>query len=92
MTAPAVARLARAVHLDAERIDRAMWRVTGGECPHIVTAAGCDCMDATLHGAKQPCKHVLAVRLRVGHADTLKALRAIVPEPSRKAQKLEVAS
>lgn len=86
MTSAAVDRLARGVHLDAERIDTETWRVTGGHRPHTVTPAGCDCMDATLHGAKQPCKHLLAVRLRTGHAETLKALRAIVPVPSRKAR------
>lgn len=82
MTRTTVGRLARAVHLNAERIDAETWRVSGGEHPHFVTTAGCDCADAAFRPGFA-CKHVLAVRLRSGDAETLSGLRAIVPKEAR---------
>jgi hypothetical protein len=81
--ADATARLARAVHLDAERIAGGAWTVTGGATPHTVTAdaSACDCTDYTVRGG--PCKHILAVRLRSGDSATLDALRGLVVAPRR---------
>lgn len=73
-------RLARAVHLEAERIGNGAWTVSGGAGLHHVVSAdatSCDCENYRLRGG--PCKHALAVRLRLGDLGTLRPLRAIVP-------------
>lgn len=76
-------RLARAVHLDASRRGRDLWVVSGGRVPHRVdrdpTGMTCDCVDATV--GRRVCKHVLAVRLSLGEATVLRALRDLVPLP-----------
>lgn len=78
-----LARLARAVHLDCERIGNGAWQVTGGANAHVVgeDASSCDCFDHAQRSAT--CKHMLAVRLRLGDADTLAALRLLVAPPAR---------
>ena len=77
---PDLDRLARAVHLDAERLDTGAWRVTGGANVHEVNAdaTACDCTDYAVRGGS--CKHLLAVKLRAGDSETLRKLRAIVPQ------------
>lgn len=77
-------RLARAVHLDVERLDLAVWRVRGGAESHVVKrsslgALTCDCADAVMR--KALCKHVLSVQLYAGDRDTIRALRSIVSVP-----------
>jgi len=85
VNAPAVdpARLARAVHLRAEPLGQGLWRVTGGDAPHLVDieTGSCDCVDYRLLGTR--CKHVLAVRLAVLEPETRGALRDVVPMPKR---------
>ena len=75
------ARLARAIHLDVERMSNGAWVVSGGSRMHLVNAAAtaCDCSDHAMRGG--PCKHALAVRLASGDAETVRALRALVPRP-----------
>ncbi|CAN5872038.1 hypothetical protein BH11GEM2_BH11GEM2_06650 [soil metagenome] len=72
------ARLARAVHLEAERIGNGAWTVSGGRELHVVSedTTECDCTDHQVRGG--PCKHALCVRLRLGDVPTLRALRTIV--------------
>jgi hypothetical protein len=76
-------RLARAVHLDAERLTDGRWLVSGGAQPHIVDldAGSCDCADSAVRGG--PCKHLQRVRLALGDAAALERLRALVPLPTR---------
>lgn len=79
-------RLARAVHLDAERVGPGRWRVTGGASPHTVERLEgggliCDCPDASFGRA---CKHALAVRLCCGDLTVVRALRELVPPPARR--------
>jgi len=84
MTGPAMlSRLARAVHLDAERLNAHHWRVWGGAAEHVVDAdrGTCDCPDFRLRG--RVCKHILAARLRSGDVELLNALRDLVPMPRR---------
>jgi len=84
LTLPAsLARLARAVHLDARPLDAGRWLVTGGASPHVVDAARgtCDCVDFRLRGG--PCKHLWALRLRRGDPEALDALRELVAAPRR---------
>jgi hypothetical protein len=75
-------RLARAVHLDAKPLGNGAWLITGGTTDHRVGPQGseCDCADWRVRGG--PCKHVLAVQLRLGDVETIRALRTIVPLPS----------
>ena len=81
-----VARLTRAVWLDATRIGVAgEYRVGGGSSVHLVRLYAddgrlCDCED--FHHRRQPCKHVLAAQLREGDEATVRALRLVVPAPS----------
>lgn len=76
------ARLARAVHLEAESLGAGRWRVRGGAAPHIVEVAirvrRCDCQDARRHPGS--CKHVLRVALEALPREVLTALRAVVPD------------
>lgn len=76
-------RLRRAVHLDADRMSDGRWFVVGGSEPRVVDleqVQACLCPDAlNRHGIV--CKHVLRVRLQLGDADVLRALRSIVPAP-----------
>jgi SWIM zinc finger len=76
-------RLARACHLEAERQPDGAWRVSGGERTQLVDAAvrECSCTDFGVRGGA--CKHILAVRLRLGDPETLEALRLLVPPPRR---------
>jgi predicted nucleic acid-binding Zn finger protein len=86
MTTPDLARLRRAVHLDVERIDSGVWVVTGGSGSHVVRADECDCADFIMRRAK--CKHLLAVALRTSRdPDVIRALRELVPLPSRSQRK-----
>ena len=72
------ARLARAIHLDVERRGDNAWTVSGGSQLHVVRAdaSECDCSDHAMRGG--PCKHALAVRLRLGDLETVRALRTLV--------------
>jgi hypothetical protein len=76
-------RLAKAVHLDAEKLDNGAWKVSGGASEHLVTAdaSACDCADFSVRGGS--CKHLLAVRLRTGDSEALDALRGLVVAPAR---------
>lgn len=88
MTAPAtLSRVARAVHLDAERLGALRWRVWGGAREHVVDVARgrCDCADFRLRGHE--CKHLLRARLGQGDAETLALLRELVPAPKRGAER-----
>ena len=75
-------RLARAVHLDAERIADHTYRVSGGEREHRVcldASPECDCEDAVYRRAA--CSHTLAAMLMEGDRDCLRTLRFWVPRP-----------
>jgi hypothetical protein len=80
-------RLARAVHLDAERDGPAGWLVRGGAESHRVTFDGdrydCGCRDRAIRGGG--CKHILRVLLSEGHPVVVRVLRALVrlPNPRR---------
>lgn len=85
---PDLARLARACHLHAAPIGARLWSVTGGAGIHLVDAElqSCDCTDYAMHPG-EPCKHILAVRLRQGDAVLLDALGRLVPLPRRPRRK-----
>lgn len=87
MSRPEGGRLARAVHLSVDPLEAGVWRVTGGAEPHQVRAMGgdldCDCVDASFG---QTCKHVLAVRLRLGDEEALEGVRGLVPAKPGRAQ------
>lgn len=73
-------RLARAVHLDAQRIGDSVYLVSGGATAHRVdlrVGEACDCDDRRIRGAT--CKHVLRAMLGEGDPDVLRALRDLVP-------------
>jgi len=80
-------RLARAVHLDALRLEDRTWLVTGGTQSHIVSAdaRSCDCLDHQLRerGDGYRCKHLLRVLLAEGDAGTWALLRVLVAQPTR---------
>lgn len=86
-------RLARAVHLDAERTGYgSTYWVSGGEVDHLVNLAAdagpeCDCEDHR-RGVAQ-CKHILRARMAEGHAEVLNRLRFFIPMPG--ARKRQVA-
>jgi hypothetical protein len=75
--------LARAVGLDARRLERGRYEITGGSAPHVVDIRerSCDCTDFAVHGGA--CKHLLRALMAVGDPFTLSALRSLVPEPKR---------
>lgn len=76
-------RLVRAVRqLDAERLGDGTWRVWGGTAPHIVDAetGSCDCADHRYRGGV--CAHIVRVRLAIGDAATIAALREFLPAPA----------
>ncbi|MEW5926017.1 MAG: hypothetical protein AB1941_00885 [Gemmatimonadota bacterium] len=75
-----LARLERALELDAERLEDGRYLVTGGREPHYVdvrpsAAVACDCGDMAWRGPPflGPCKHVLRVRLACGDPIVLRA-------------------
>ena len=78
-------RLARAVHLDCQRMSPETFRVSGGSADHIVEVVDgevrCDCYDAQYRGDE--CKHSLIVKLMAGSPDVVKALRQLVAPPRR---------
>lgn len=78
-------RLARAVHLDCDPLPDGRWRVSGGARDHLVAedprGLVCDCWDAN---GGRVCKHQLRVRLTLGDAETLLAMRELVPMPTRR--------
>ena len=88
-------RLARAIHLDAQRIDVGAYLVTGGAQDHTVEVDGgrcfCNCPDAQARDGDS-CKHALLVRLLNGDPEVAKALRQLVPEPRWPKAKRLVAS
>jgi hypothetical protein len=86
-----LARLQRAIHLDVKRLSDGRFLVAGTERRVVDLAAAfpCECPDARIQGG--PCKHELAVRLQVGDADVLAALRSIVPRDGRDARELAAA-
>lgn len=76
-------RLARAVHLDVERLGDHRYRVTGGAEPHIVDllrARECDCRDAEIQRA-YACQHLTATMVYEGDRDAIRSLRYWVPRP-----------
>ena len=76
-------RLARAIHLDVERLSDHRYRVTGGARPHVVDLGAsqeCDCEDATFQRA-YACQHLTATMLAEGDRDCLRTLRYWVPRP-----------
>ncbi len=79
-------RLMRAVHLDTQPQGGGLWQVTGPESFHLVNVGDsellCDCRDFAIRGG--PCKHILRVGLANGDCDTIKALRRLLPIPSRR--------
>ena len=78
-------RLARAIHLDCQRVKPDVWLVSGAAADHTVevVAGGvrCGCMDSTVRGPG--CKHELAVRLHAGDPEVVLALRRLVAPPRR---------
>lgn len=76
-------RLARAVHLEAEPLDRNSWLVTGGRRAHVISAQlrVCDCVDQAVRHSE--CKHVLRVRLALGDSELVRALCTLVRLPRR---------
>jgi len=76
-------RRARAVHLDAVRLEDGNWRVTGGSAPHTVNsvATTCDCVDFQVRGCV--CKHRVRVLIAEGDAAVWTALRDLVSVPTR---------
>jgi len=75
-------RLARAVHLNVERLRDHTYRVSGGEREHLVSldeALECDCEDRAYRGVA--CSHLLAAMLAEGDRDCLRSLRYWVPRP-----------
>jgi len=78
------ARLARAIHLEVQRLAGQVYRVSGGARPHRVTVAphgmiACDCWDAATRPGR--CKHALAVRVLRLDPDLRAALRVLVAVP-----------
>jgi len=75
-----LARLRRAVHLDADRTADGRYRVWGGAQMHLVNLRRglCDCTDFELRRG-QPCKHLLRSLLAEGDPDVLLALRDLIP-------------
>ena len=78
-------RLARAIHLDCQRVKPDTWLVSGGAADHVVEVVNgevrCDCYDAQYRG--DGCKHSLAVRLVAGDSEVVLALRQLVAPPKR---------
>ena len=75
-------RLARAVHLNVERLTDHRYRVSGGEREHLVSldeALECDCENRAYRGVA--CAHLLACMLAEGDRDCLRSLRYWVPRP-----------
>lgn len=75
-------RLARAIHLDVQRVGDGLYRVSGGEQEHLVDLRAtqeCDCEDRAYRGAV--CAHLLACMLAEGDRDCLRSLRYWVPRP-----------
>ena len=79
-------RLMKAVHLDARPQGGGIWHVEGPDSLHVVHVADsgpiCDCWDCMSGTAR--CKHVIRVDLANGDRDTIKALRRLLPVPSRR--------
>lgn len=82
-SANSLLRLARAVHLDAQRTGGG-WCVSGGAALHLVSddLTACDCADFVIRGGV--CKHQLAARLASGDAETLRELRALIAIPRQR--------
>ena len=75
--------LARAVHLDVERLADHRYRVTGGSRPHevdLTRSPECGCEDATFQKA-YACQHLTACMLYEGDRDAIRTLRVWVPRP-----------
>lgn len=69
------ARLARAVHLEAERVGGGVWCV--GEWRVDGATGACNCPDA-LYRPRTPCKHSIACRLAVLDDELREALRTLI--------------
>lgn len=72
-----LARLARSLVLNGERVDYGRYRVTGGREPHWVDlytarTPRCDCADHLWRD--EICKHILAALLREGNERVVRAL------------------
>jgi len=76
-------RLARAIHLDVERVSDHRYRVTGGSRPHevdLTRSPECGCEDATFQKV-YACQHLMACMLAEGDRDCLRSLRYWVARP-----------
>ena len=79
-------RIARAVQLDAVRLENGEWLVTGGATPHRIRHGICSCYDSlyVVHtDVGYRCKHQLKVALLEGDARAWALLRELVPAPRR---------
>ncbi len=80
-----LARLARAIHLDATPRDHETWHVMGRVSFHVVAAGDdgltCDCEDHRVRGGL--CKHALRILLARGDRAVIERLRALIPDPGR---------
>lgn len=77
---PDLRRLARAVRqLEAERLADGSWQVSGGVGVRTVDpgAVTCSCPDHSYRHCV--CAHLVRVRLALGDAETVRALRELVP-------------
>ncbi|MGK7312552.1 MAG: hypothetical protein ACN0LA_09985 [Candidatus Longimicrobiales bacterium M2_2A_002] len=74
-TTPDPIRLARAVHLETERLAFGTWRVGAWT---VDEDQGCNCPDRTIR--QVTCKHEMAVRLSCLDPDLLDAFRQLLPE------------
>ena len=85
-------RLARAIHLQAERVDLHTFRVSGGAQHHTVELRDggcfCDCWDSRIHG--DGCKHSLIVRLLGGDEEVVRALRQLIPAPRKAKERVAI--
>jgi hypothetical protein len=75
-------RLARAVHLDVERLHDHTYRVVSLHHAYLVdltTDPECACPDRTIRGAA--CKHILGCMLAEGDRDVIRTLRTLVRYP-----------
>jgi hypothetical protein len=72
--------LVRSLSLVVVSAGERRWRVTGGEREHTVRAVRgrlvCDCR-AAWYRRREPCKHVLAVRLAATPAEVVAGIREL---------------
>jgi hypothetical protein len=91
-----LARVEKALRLQARKIGHRQFEVAGGETLHYVdlaprVACPCDCGDHVWRGDTHlgPCKHVLRALLAEGDADVLLAVAALLTATREYAEALE---